>query len=68
MNLSVSVDGEIWGHVWTSKNMDPMWDVLVTSYTSGAYIPGKKVRYIKIERKLTEPGRLKLNTVKVFGE
>ena len=68
MKLSLSTDGEKWEKAWFAKTHPDTWEISVTSYVAGAYLPGKKARYLKIERTLTSADSLHLQAVKVYGE
>lgn len=67
MVVSLSVDGNEWETIWKQTDLQPSWDIPVTSYVAGAHIPGKNARFVKIERTLEKPDCLRLQTVKVFG-
>lgn len=68
ITVSVSSDQKTWEEIALQATPPPIWEIAVTSYTAGAYIPGKPVRYIKVERELEKPDTLHLQAVEVFGE
>ena len=65
--VSLSDDGSTWSEAWKSSDTADTWEIPVTSYVAGAYIPGRKARYIKIERNLKNPDSLHLQSIKIYG-
>jgi alpha-L-fucosidase len=66
--LSVSEDGKKWDQVWTAKKLEPSWTVPITRFHSGIDVPGRPVRYLKIETKSETPRPLLLQRVTVYGD
>lgn len=67
VHFSLSTDGETWEEVWKASDTADAWEIPVTSFVAGAHVPGKDARFLKIERRLENPGVLHLQTVKVYG-
>jgi alpha-L-fucosidase len=65
--LSVSEDGNKWEEVWKAKEWTASWVVPLTRVFAGATVPGRKVRYIRLETKNDSPRELMLQRVAVFG-
>jgi alpha-L-fucosidase len=65
--LSVSEDGAKWQEVWKAKDWVASWVVPLTHLDAGANVPGRKVRFIKLETKNDSPRGLMLQRVAVFG-
>lgn len=65
--LSVSEDGNQWEEVWKAKDWTASWVVPLTHVFAGATVPGRKVRYIRLETKNDSPRELMLQRVAVFG-
>ncbi|MBJ7285588.1 MAG: alpha-L-fucosidase [Akkermansiaceae bacterium] len=65
--LSVSEDGNKWEEVWKAKEWAASWVVPMTHVFAGATVPGRKVRYIRLETKNDSPRELMLQRVAVFG-
>lgn len=66
--LSVSSDGKIWAEVWKAERGEPQWEIPVTEYLAGAYVPGRKARYLRLELKSAKPEYLHLRQVEVWGK
>jgi hypothetical protein len=65
--LSVSEDGAKWDEVWKAKDWVASWVVPLTQLDAGANVPGRKVRFIRLETKNDSPRALMLQRVSVFG-
>jgi len=65
--LSVSEDGTKWDEVWKAKDWVASWVVPLTHLDAGANVPGRKVRFIKLETRNDSPRGLMLQRVAVFG-
>jgi hypothetical protein len=65
---SVSVDGKTWTPVWKADKAEETWEVPLSEFVSGARIPGKKVRFIRLETKPGSPDCLLLKQVEVYGK
>jgi alpha-L-fucosidase len=68
LRLSVSLDGQAWTEVWKAGSGAPQWEVPVTEYVSGAHVPGRKTRYLRLELKPAAPEYLHLRQVEVWGK
>jgi hypothetical protein len=64
----LSVDKSNWTPVWKAETADQVWEVPVTQYTAGAYVPGMAARYVKLQLRPTRELPLLLKQVEVFGE
>lgn len=64
---SVSVDGQTWTPVWKADKAEKTWEVPLSEFVSGARIPGKKARFIRLETKPGTPDCLLLKQVEVYG-
>ena len=65
--VSLSEDGKKWQEVWHAKTFEPTWLVSVTRLDAGGDVPGRPVRYIKLETKNDVPRELLLKRLTVFG-
>jgi hypothetical protein len=65
--VSVSEDGQKWQEVWRAKTWEPTWLVPVTRLDAGANVPGRPVRFIKVETRNEVPRELILRRLKVLG-
>jgi len=65
--LSVSEDGAKWDEVWKAKDWVASWVVPLTHLDAGANVPGRQVRFIRLETKNDSPRALMLQRVAVFG-
>ncbi len=65
--VSVSEDGKKWQEVWHAKTFEPTWLVSVTRLDAGGNVPGRPVRYIKLETENDVPRELLLKRLTVFG-
>jgi len=65
--LSVSEDGVKWEEVWKAKDWVASWVVPLTHFDAGATVPGRQVRFIRLETKNNSPRSLVLQRVSVFG-
>jgi alpha-L-fucosidase len=65
--LSVSEDGAKWEEVWKAKDWVASWVVPLTHFDAGATVPGRQVRFIRLETKNNSPRSLILQRVSVFG-
>ena len=68
MKLSLSSDAKTWVTVGAVDEHLDVCEIPVTTSQAGAFLPGKKAQYIKIERELSKPDNMHLQEVKVFGE
>ncbi len=66
--LSVSEDGKKWEQVWTAKKWEQSWLVPITRFHSGIDVPGRPVRYLKVESKGDMPRPMLLQRFTVYGE
>ena len=68
LSASVSMDGKEWTEIWKAEHSDKSWQFAVTSFVSGAQIPGRDVRFVRLQ---TRPGTLEpllLKQVEVYGK
>ena len=65
--LSVSEDGAKWDEVWKAKDWVASWVVPLNHLDAGANVPGRQVRFIKLETRNDSPRGLMLQRVAVFG-
>jgi alpha-L-fucosidase len=66
--VSLSLNGAEWEEIWQSKDVAQTWEIPVTRFEAGAHVLGKDARYVKIERRIKQPGRLRIERVKIFGK
>ena len=66
--VSLSVNGNQWEEIWKQTNLDDVWEIPVTRFVAGANLLGKEARFVKIERRLSQPDALHLQTVKIYGK
>lgn len=67
LHVSVSVDGLAWTEVWKAMREECRWEVPVTEYVSGAQVPGKMSRYVRLQTRPAKPDYLLLKQVEVWG-
>ncbi len=65
---SVSVDGKAWIGVWKAANSDASWEFPVTTFVSGAQIPGRPARFIRLQTHPATPAPLLLKQLEVYGK
>ena len=65
--LSISEDGQTWQEVWRAKSWEAIWTVPLTHLDAGAQVPGRKVRFIKVETINDTPRGLLLQRITAFG-
>jgi len=65
--MSVSEDGQKWEEVWKAKDWATTWVVPLTHFDAGASVPGRKLKYIRLETKGDSPRALLLQRVSIFG-
>jgi len=68
MRASVSPDGSTWFEIWKAQKADRVWEVPVTEFVSGAQIPGRQVRFIRLQTHPAKPDHLLLKQVEVWGK
>lgn len=66
--LSVSEDGQEWSRVWAAPTWQQVWEVPLTMTRSGAEVPGRPARYLKLETKPTKAAPMLLQRVEVYGK
>ena len=66
--LSVSEDGEQWSEVWQAEELEDSWCAVVTRFHAGIEVPGRSVRYLKLETRGEKARSLLLQRVTVYGE
>jgi hypothetical protein len=65
---SVSRDGNEWTEVWKAEKSAASWEFQVTAFVSGARIPGRPVRFIRLQTHPAKPEPLLLKQVDVYGK
>ena len=65
--LSVSEDGKTWEKVWSAPKWEQEWLVPITRFHAGIDVPGRPLRYLKIELQDNKPRPLLLQRFTVFG-
>ena len=65
--LSISEDGQTWQEVWRAKSWEAIWTVPLTHLDAGVQVPGRKVRFIKVETINDTPRGLLLQRITAFG-
>lgn len=68
LTLSGSEDGKTWEKVWSAPKWEQDWLAPITSFHAGIDVPGRKLRYLKMELKSSKPISLSLQRFTVFGE
>jgi alpha-L-fucosidase len=65
--LSISEDGLTWQEVWRAKTWEAIWTVPLTHLDAGAQVPGRQVRFIKLETINDTPRELLLQRITALG-
>jgi alpha-L-fucosidase len=68
LRASVSLDGRDWTEVWQAEKAERTWDVPITEFVSGARIPGRAARFIRLQTHPSNPDHLLLKQVEVWGK
>ncbi len=68
LSASVSLDGKEWTEVWKAEKPESRWQIPVTEYVSGARVPGKMARFIRLQTHPKKPNYLLLKRVEVWGK
>jgi hypothetical protein len=68
LRAAVSSDGKAWTDVWKAEKAAKTWEVPITSYVSGAQVPGRPARFIRLETRPSAPEYLLLKQVEVYGK
>lgn len=68
LRASVSLDGETWVEVWKAERANARWEVPVTAFVSGAEVPGREARYVRLQTKPAKPTHLLLKQVEVYAK
>jgi alpha-L-fucosidase len=66
--LSVSEDGKTWVEAWRAKKWEQRWVVPLTRFQAGIDVPGRPVRYLKVETKGDMPRPMLLRRFTVYGD
>jgi len=66
--VSVSIDSTSWQKVYSGSFDKDYWEIPFTELKTGAEIPGKQTRYIKVEVLFEEPTMFQLRKAEVFGK
>jgi hypothetical protein len=67
LRLSVSTDNQSWKEIWQAGSVAAQWEIPVTDILAGAEVPGREVRYLRLELRTSHPTPLHLRQVKVWG-
>jgi hypothetical protein len=65
---SVSLDAKEWTEVWKAEKEETSWEVPITEFVSGARVPGRQVRFIRLQTHPTKPDYLLLKQAEVWGK
>ena len=65
--VSTSEDGRQWNQAWQAEAADEVWEAAVTQTVAGASVPGRRVRYVKLQLPGDHRGPLLLRQADVFG-
>jgi hypothetical protein len=68
LRASVSLDGRDWTEVWQAEKAERTWEVPITEFVSGARIPGRAARFIRLQTHPGKPDYLLLKQVEVWGK
>ena len=68
LRASISLDGKQWTEVWQAEKAAKCWEVPITEYVSGAQIPGRLARFIRLQTHPAKPDCLLLKQVEVWGK
>ena len=68
LQASVSLDGKEWTEVWRAAKSQKCWEFPVTSFVSGAQLPGRQARFLRLQIRPAAPGPLLLKQVEVWGK
>ena len=68
LRASISSDGKQWTEVWQAEKAAKRWEVPITEYVSGAQIPGRLARFIRLQTHPAKPDCLLLKQVEVWGK
>jgi alpha-L-fucosidase len=66
--LSGSIEGKQWEKLWQAKKWDLSWTIPLTTFETGAEVPGRKARYFKVETKGEGSRPLILQRFTAYGE
>ena len=65
---SVSQDGENWEEIWRASAFQNVWQIPVTRFHAGINVPGREMRYIKLETRNKSPKPLLLRGFRAYGK
>lgn len=68
LSASVSLDGKEWTEVWQAEKEENSWEVPITELVSGARVPGRQARFIRLQTHPVQPDYLLLKQVEVWGK
>lgn len=68
LTASVSLDGKEWAEVWKADKHESRWEIPVTEYVSGARVPGKMARFIRLQTKPLSPNYLLLKQLEIWAK
>jgi len=55
LSASISIDGKEWTEIWKAEKEESQWEFAVTEYVSGARVPGRLARFIRLQTKPAQP-------------
>lgn len=64
--VSISADSVKWETIYKGKLNKDFWDISITQLKTGAEVPGKALRFIKIEAFFEEASSFKLRSAEIF--
>jgi alpha-L-fucosidase len=65
---SMSIDGKAWTAIWKAEKSESRWEFPVTTFVSGAQVPGRPARFIRLQTNPAGPQPLLLKQVEVWGK
>jgi alpha-L-fucosidase len=68
LRASVSLDGKTWSEIWKAESVEKIWEVPVTTFVSGVDVPGRPVRFIRLQSHPDKADHLLLKQVEVYGK
>ncbi|WP_310558921.1 alpha-L-fucosidase [Flavobacterium sp.] len=68
LTISVSVNGNDWTEIIKSTKAEKTWEVKITNFVSGALIPGRQLRYVRLQTHPEKPEALLLKQVEIWGK
>jgi len=66
--VSLSLDGKKWEQVWRAGAFQELWQIPLTHFHAGIYVPGREARFVKLETRNDRPRPLLLKRFKAYGK